>query len=83
MNQAAEPERRLPADRAFVVQFLATAEVVPDRLAGRVEHVVSGQATHFHSLEDLLAFMARVLTTRESPVEATPEIGRPGAGGCA
>ena len=28
---------------------------------GRVEHVVSGQATHFGTLEELLAFMARVL----------------------
>jgi hypothetical protein len=28
---------------------------------GRVEHVVSGQVTHFHTLEELLAFMRRVL----------------------
>jgi hypothetical protein len=30
-------------------------------VAGRVEHVVSGQATHFASLEELLAFIVRVL----------------------
>ena len=64
MNQETEHDRRLPADRAFVVQFLATAEVDAGRLEGRVEHVVSGQATHFASLEDLLAFMARVLRQR-------------------
>jgi hypothetical protein len=29
---------------------------------GRVEHVVSYQAAHFASLEELTAFMARVLT---------------------
>jgi hypothetical protein len=29
---------------------------------GRVEHVVSGQVTHFRSLEALLAFMGRLLT---------------------
>jgi len=29
-----------------------------------VEHVVSGQATTFQTLEDLLAFMARVLAER-------------------
>jgi hypothetical protein len=29
---------------------------------GRVEHVVSGQVAHFHSLAELLAFMTRVLT---------------------
>ena len=61
MNQESEPERRLPAARAFVVQLAATAEVAPGRLEGRIEHVVSGQATHFASLEELLAFMARVL----------------------
>ena len=61
MNQEIEHDRRLPAERAFVVQLLATTEVAPDRLAGRVEHVVSGHAAHFSSLEALLAFMARVL----------------------
>ena len=64
MNQATVAERRLPADRAFVVQFLATAEVAAGRMEGRVEHVVSGQATNFTSVEDLLAFMARVLHQR-------------------
>jgi hypothetical protein len=48
--------------RAFVVQLHATADVVQARLVGRVEHVVSGQARHFQTLEELLAFIARVLT---------------------
>lgn len=59
----------LPADnpaplsvmRAFVVQFRADTVVEQGRLTGRVEHVVSGQATDFQSLETLLAFMAQVL----------------------
>jgi hypothetical protein len=34
---------------------------------GRVEHVVSGQVTHFHSLADLLAFIRRVLTDAQTP----------------
>ena len=54
-----------PADlsvhRAFVVQFRADTVVEQGHLTGRVEHVVSGQATDFQSLETLLAFMARVL----------------------
>jgi hypothetical protein len=61
-------DRRLPAQRAFVVQLAATAEVASGRLEGRVEHVVSGQAMQFASLEDLLAFMARVLRQR-SPAD--------------
>ena len=34
---------------------------------GRVEHVVSGQSAHFDSLEHLLAFLDRVLTTVRAP----------------
>jgi hypothetical protein len=64
VNQDDGHDRRLPAQRAFVVQLAATAEVALGRLEGRVEHVVSGQATQFASLEDLLAFMARVLRHR-------------------
>jgi hypothetical protein len=61
----------LPAQRAFLVQVHAEAEVAQGRLAGRVEHVVSGQATHFASPEELLAFMARVLTPGLLSVQST------------
>ncbi len=57
----------LPAQRAFLLQVHAAAEVAQGRLAGRVEHVVSGQATHFSSPEELLAFIARVLTPLHPP----------------
>jgi len=40
----------LPAERAFVVQFRAKIAVELGSALGRVEHVVSGQATHFHTL---------------------------------
>jgi hypothetical protein len=43
--------------RSFVVQFHADASVNDRRLAGRVEHLRSGDAVHFESLEDLLRFM--------------------------
>jgi hypothetical protein len=64
--------RRTPPfspDHAFVVQFYAETQVEAGQLVGRVEHVVSGQATHFQSLETLLAFLARVLreVQAESP----------------
>lgn len=45
---------------AFVVQFQSDTAVEQGYLADRVEHVVSGQAIDFESLETLLAFMARV-----------------------
>ena len=49
--------------RAFVVQFDTHTDVKHGHLAGRVEHVVSGQAIQFRSLETLLAFMAQLLHT--------------------
>ena len=47
---------------AFVVHFRVSSDVACGQIAGRVEHVVSGQSTHFDSLEELLAFVAQVLT---------------------
>ena len=53
----------LPSNRAFVVQLHADAQVEQREFRGRVEHVVSMRATHFHSLEELTAFMVQVVTT--------------------
>lgn len=55
---------------AFVVQFHTQADPEHGRWVGRVEHVVSGQATRFASLEELVAFMARVLDTVRAPPPA-------------
>lgn len=51
----------LSPHRAFVVQFRVGAGEEPGRFAGRVEHVVSGHATRFRSLEELVGFVRRVL----------------------
>jgi len=51
----------LPAKRAFVVQVHADAQVEQGQWQGRVEHVVSYQATRFQSLDELLAFIVKVL----------------------
>jgi hypothetical protein len=54
-----------------VVQFRTETDVVAGHLVGRVEHVVSGQATAFQTLKDLLTFIARVLAERGAgPPEA-------------
>ena len=52
---------------AFVVHFRVSSNVARDQVAGRVEHVVSGQSIHFNSLEELLAFIDQVLTTVRAP----------------
>jgi len=54
--QDAEGQAPLSVRRAFVVHFRTNSDVTQGRLTGRVEHVVSGQAAHFSSLEELLAF---------------------------
>jgi hypothetical protein len=51
----------LPSNRAFVVQFRAQPTDTSSSYVGRVEHLVSGQVARFHSLEELLSFMIRVL----------------------
>jgi len=48
---------------AFVVQFRVETDLAQGYCTGRVEHVVSGQAAHFQSLEELVAFMTEVLTS--------------------
>jgi hypothetical protein len=51
----------LPTNRAFLVQFRIQATEASPAYVGRVEHVVSGEGSRFQSLEELLAFMVRVL----------------------
>jgi hypothetical protein len=50
-----------PAERAFVLHLRADADLDGDRLAARVEHVVSGRTVHVDSLADLLGFLREVL----------------------
>jgi hypothetical protein len=57
----------LAPEHAFVIQFHANTDVETGPMTGRIEHVVSGQATHFDSLEALLSFIARVLREVRHP----------------
>src|SRR5262249_18343392 len=67
VKQHAEKELPLSPYRAFVVQFGAETDVAGGRVAGRVEDVVAGQATHFSALEKLLAFMGRLVAEVSAP----------------
>ena len=53
-----------------MLQFRAASPEAPLRWEGRVEHVVSGQVARFHSPEELLAFLRRVLLEVEEPPDA-------------
>jgi hypothetical protein len=52
---------RWPHTGAFVVQFPEGAGLDTTPFEGRIEHVASGRAGLFHTLEDLRSFLARVL----------------------
>ena len=67
MPQNAERLAPLSVHHAFVVHFRVNSEVAQGRMMGRVEHVASGESTHFASVKELLPFMGRVLATVRAP----------------
>ncbi len=56
----------LPADRAFVVQIRADADLSRGDVRGRIEHVTSGSVTVFESLEQLLGSMRAAVAGTKS-----------------
>jgi len=71
MQPRADTTHPLPAQRALLPQVHAKAAVAQGHLPGPRVHVVSGQATHVASPEELLAFLTRVLTTLPHTARAT------------
>ena len=71
MSKSSVDESALSPHRAFVLQLREQADVEQDQWAGRVEHVTSGRATHFQSLEEIVTFITSVLAslTRSAPDE--------------
>ncbi|HET8669454.1 MAG TPA: hypothetical protein VFM05_02155 [Candidatus Saccharimonadales bacterium] len=67
MPQEIETYAPLSVHRAFVVHFRTNSDIAQGRVTGRVEHIASGQLTHFTSLEELLTFLGRVLATVRGP----------------
>ena len=63
----AKSQPSLPARKAFVVQLHAETQAEQGHFRGRVEHLVSHQAAHFESLEELIAFIVQVLKEPQKP----------------
>jgi hypothetical protein len=57
----AAPRAPLPAERAFVVQLRADADPAHGVVRGRIEHLTSGAAAVFESVEQLLACMCEAM----------------------
>ena len=47
---------------AFVIQFRPETDIDAGRIEGKVEHIPSYEVTRFFSLEELLNFIAGVMT---------------------
>ena len=58
MRPRTTPAGPFPIQHAFVVQCAADTPLDATGITGRVEHLVSGQATQFRSVEALFTFMA-------------------------
>lgn len=61
------PIAPLTPERAFVVQLRAGTSLEAAAMSGRIEHVTSGRACLFESLEQARAFMEQVLAREECP----------------
>jgi hypothetical protein len=51
--------------RAFVIQLHPEADLKPAKFAGRVEHVDSGRAEGFRSVEELVTFIEQTMKELE------------------
>jgi hypothetical protein len=59
--------------RSFIVQLGEEADLLDGRVGGRVEHLRTGEARHFGSLDALLAFFNEALTLdRHDAVASSP-----------
>ena len=75
MIDPSAPASPLSPHRAFVVPFRVETAVVAGHVSGCVEHLVSGQATPFDTLDALLACIARVLAERGAGPPAAGKAG--------
>ena len=49
-----------------MIQFRPESDIEQGRFEGKIEHMTSHQSTRFHSLDELLDFVARMLTEARS-----------------
>ena len=54
---------------AFVIQLRQESDIEAGRFEGRVEHIESYKAIRFHSLDELVSFIANVLPEEQNAGE--------------
>ena len=58
----------LPFERAFVVQLRGDVDIAGGAVRGRIEHLSSGAAAVFDSVEELVAWMRNALGSSAAEV---------------
>lgn len=48
-----------------MIQLRPATDLSTGQFEGRVEHIDTGRSAHFHSVEELLTFLAAQLASRE------------------
>ena len=61
--------RELKNKDAFVIRFSSDVDFERGGIKGRIEHVASYESKRFQSLEELLAFVSRVLAKVRAATE--------------
>jgi hypothetical protein len=59
---------------AFVIQFRPDFDIEADRFEGRIEHIASYEAMRFHTLDELLCFIARVLAEGQDTEQSSHQV---------
>jgi hypothetical protein len=59
----------LSIHRSFIIRLYPGVDLDAGEISGCVEHVVSGEAGEFHSVEDLLRFIAQLLRREDNRSE--------------
>src|SRR5262245_64788704 len=72
MTRGFQAESTLSVQRAFVVHFGTGGSPRRHRFHGRVEHLSSGRAAKFSSLEQLLGFMTVILDSSGPAAPRSP-----------
>ena len=60
----------LSIHRSFIIRLYPSVDPDAVEISGRVEHVVSGKAQEFHSVEELLRFIRQLLRSEDSESES-------------
>jgi hypothetical protein len=71
MSDTIDP--RALTGRAFRIQFRAEADIAQGVCTGRIEHVRSGDAEHFASVQELLSFVEFCLNYQSGRMEGVQE----------